>query len=205
MVAADSGYLSDLVETASRNNAAAARQLESSSTSSRTALAAPHSTNHRSSLSSRELIMSTFDDDTRWDVKTTGAKLALINKQCRLLEKRIKKPTRFPITPLPTTLARARARAILRQERLRREEFLDSQFSSGAGLAEEFEAVDGYGRTRAAYQIIGKSGAMMERPSRLSGREQEKGGLKRKRSQHESLEEGKVQKERLSLVTAESL
>jgi hypothetical protein len=142
MVAADSGYLSDLVETANRNNAAAARQLESSSASSRTALVAPPSTNHRSSSTSRELIMSTFDDDTHWDVKATGAKLALINKQCRLLEKRIKKPARFPITPLPATLARARSRAKLRQERLRGEEFLDSQFFSGADRAEEFEAID---------------------------------------------------------------
>lgn len=149
--------------------------------------------------------MSTFDDDTHWDVKATGAKLALINKQCRLLEKRIKKPTRFPITPLPATFARARARAKLRQERLRREEFLDSQFFSGADRAEEFKAIDGYGCTRAAYRIIGKSGPTMERPARLSGREQEKGGLKRKWSQHEGLEEGKVEKERLDFVTAEGL
>jgi hypothetical protein len=93
----------------------------------------------------------------------------------------------------------------LRQERLRREEFLDNQFSSGAHPAEEFEAVDGYGRTRAAYRIIGESGPTMERPARLSGRDQEKGGLKRKRSQHEGLEEGKVKKERLGFVTAEGL
>jgi hypothetical protein len=46
---------------------------------------------------------------------------------------------------------------------------------------------------------------MMERSARLSGREQEKGGLKRKRSQHEGLEEGKVKKERSGFVTAEGL
>lgn len=129
--------------------------------------------------------MSTFDDDTRWDVKATGAKLALINKQCRLLVKRIKKPTRFPIVPLPATLARARARAKLRQERLRREEFLGSQFSSGAHRAEESEIADGYDRTRAASQIISEPEATMEWPVRVS---QEEVGLKRKRREQEGLE-----------------
>jgi hypothetical protein len=131
--------------------------------------------------------MSSFDD-TQWETKAAGAKLARINKECRLLAKRVKTPTQFPITPLPFTLARARARAKLRQQRVSRAKFVSSKPATRAYQLEESEAVDGCGRTRAASRIIGALKAMMGQPARVDGEGQGKIGLKQKRSQQQGPE-----------------
>lgn len=53
--------------------------------------------------------MSTFED-TKWDILPRGkAKTAALDRKCLDLAEQVKKPTHFPIIPLASTLARARA------------------------------------------------------------------------------------------------
>ncbi|KAH7400815.1 hypothetical protein DE146DRAFT_654061 [Phaeosphaeria sp. MPI-PUGE-AT-0046c] len=144
-VTADSGYLSDLTETARQSDKAAEALMESPATGS-----------------SIELIMSTFDD-TKWDIEATGAKLIELNRECHDLEKRVKSPTRFPIVPLESTIARAGAKA---DSQSRREALAEVDVNTkNANVSLEFASVDKFGRTRAAAKRLSATAKVTRQPA----------------------------------------
>jgi hypothetical protein len=191
-VDADSGYLSDLVDTARKSDEAAAKTLLSSSASVRSRSEISINSNFPSSLRSSELFMNTFDD-TEWDVKTTGAQLGVINRRCSDLAKQVMKPTRFPIIPLECTLARARAKAEMRQ---RRRSASESDELANNCNTREPTVVDRRGRTRAAARKAAadedESGQLWEGLDEV----QQKTSRKRKSCQEQNTEQRKASKRR---------
>lgn len=98
------------------------------------------------------LVLGTFND-TQWDVSASqSAKVASLKKQCQDLAKDIKPPTRFPIVPFASTLAREQAEAAARDRRGRKKRSASMYGDDLEESAEEKPAtvVDKRGRTRAA-------------------------------------------------------
>jgi hypothetical protein len=89
--------------------------------------------------------MNTFDD-TAWDTRAMGAKLAALRRECSKLAKQVKKPTRFPIIPLECTLTRLRKRAHVRKQR----RITDGDEYARACRTDDHAFIDRRGRTRAA-------------------------------------------------------
>jgi hypothetical protein len=94
-------------------------------------------------------------DNTEWDEPVTGAKLAALDRECRDLASQIKKPTRFPIVPLDSTLARARAQIKTRKDGAHIPKTAGSDRIAKTPPSKEVATVvDRYGRTRAAWKRI---------------------------------------------------
>jgi hypothetical protein len=122
--------------------------------------------------------MNTFDD-TEWDTRAKGIKLATLKRECSKLAKQVKKPTRFPIIPLEFTLARLRKKAHVR----RRRSTTDCNEDAKACRPDDQALVDRRGRTRAATR---KATAAKSKTAQLSAAPddvQQENSMKRKNSQ----------------------
>lgn len=107
--AADSGYMTDLVQAAQRDNDAATAFFASSSSGPQTGhmLRTVPSARSASPLYS-SFSMSSFED-TQWDIPAKDlTKHESLERSCKELAACVKEPTRFPIIPLESTLRRAR-------------------------------------------------------------------------------------------------
>ncbi|KAF2024027.1 hypothetical protein EK21DRAFT_118175 [Setomelanomma holmii] len=144
----DSGYLSDLVAESRRTDEAAADLFNSSSCRKRGSLA-----------------MTAFDD-TEWDVPASKARNVSLDRLCRDLAKQIRKPIRFPITPLDSTLARMtdeqRRRAPI-QRHIHVTDAAPTDSNSLEASPTITASADRYGRTRAAARQLAAT------TSRVSG------------------------------------
>lgn len=126
--------------------------------------------------------MSKFSD-TEWDTKATGARLDGLNKQCHDLAKRVKYPTRFPIVPLESTLARGRAAAKACRVRKALAE-IDANISLASfSQSSHPTAVDGYGRTRAATKRLSSGEKVMRKADVIVLPDVQSAGHKRRRAQ----------------------
>jgi hypothetical protein len=98
------------------------------------------------------LVLGIFDD-TKWDVPASrSAKAASLKEQCRDLAMEIKPPTRFPIVPLASTLARAQAEAAVKDPHAQRKHSGTMHGDNFTMSSKQSPAmvVDKRGRTRAA-------------------------------------------------------
>jgi hypothetical protein len=99
--------------------------------------------------------MTAFDDDTEWDVPASSAKSAVLEKRCRDLAKQIKKPSRFPIRPLDSTLARAKADKNAPRNIVGH--IIDDR-PAKTRQVKIFAIADSHGRTRAAARQLATAG-----------------------------------------------
>ena len=142
--------------------------------------------------------MSTFED-TEWDVPSRGdAESAALERSCKKFAVRVRKPIYFPIIPLESTLARARAEADALRNRIYNRKSAGRYNPTEMRQSGKATVVDGRGRTRAASRMsLAVKTAKDDAPEGADVSQTMK-GLKRKRAQEPDTDAQEIKKLRES-------
>ncbi|KAH7088224.1 hypothetical protein FB567DRAFT_333659 [Paraphoma chrysanthemicola] len=141
----DEGYVSDMIKKSRKIELAAANPFISSKPSQ-----------------SRTFSVTSFEDETQWDPPASKARTAELERSCRALAAKIKKPTRFPLRPLESTLVRARAEFTAAKQRA-----IESMYKVGSTLGKENQPTQSLGERKRGRQQDEDASVVTKRRAKL--------------------------------------